>query len=41
MLAEIFMLRMEAAARAAKETASTRFVPVTLPVPAPKASERA
>lgn len=34
MLAEIFMLRLEAAARAAKETAavtSSRFVPITLP----------
>jgi hypothetical protein len=32
MLAEIFMLRLEAAARAAKEAAnSTRFVPITLP----------
>ena len=32
MLAEIFMLRLEAAARAAKEMAnSPRFVPVTLP----------
>jgi len=40
MLAEIFMLKVEAAARvAAKEAASTRFVPVTLPTP--KASERA
>jgi hypothetical protein len=36
MLAEIFMLRLEAATRAAKETANTsstsRFVPITLPV---------
>ena len=36
MLAEIFMLRLEATARAAKEAATTistsRFVPVTLPV---------
>ena len=35
MLAEIFMLRLEATARAAKEAATTastsRFVPVTLP----------
>ena len=32
MLAEIFMLRLEAAARAAKEAAnSSRFVPITLP----------
>ena len=32
MLAEIFMLRLEAAARAAKEPAySSRFVPITLP----------
>jgi hypothetical protein len=32
MLAEIFMLRLEAAARAAKEAASPlRFVPITLP----------
>ena len=32
-MAEIFMLRLEAAARAAKEaaTASSRFVPITLP----------
>ena len=31
MLAEIFMLRLEAAARAAKEAAtSARFVPITL-----------
>ena len=39
MLAEIFMLRIEAAVRAAKEAAGTRFVPIVLP--APKASERA
>jgi hypothetical protein len=39
MLAEIFMLRMEAIARAAKEAAGTRFVPIALR--APKASERA
>ena len=36
MLAEIFLLRLEAATRAAKETANTssnsRFVPITLPV---------
>ena len=33
MLAEIYMLRLEAAARAAKEMAtSSRFVPITLPV---------
>ena len=33
MMAEIFMLRLEAAARAAKEAAaaSSRFVPITLP----------
>jgi hypothetical protein len=32
MLAEIFMLRLEAAAQAAKEAAtSSRFVPITLP----------
>ena len=32
MLAEIFMLRLEAAARAAKEAAPlSRFVPITLP----------
>ena len=32
MLAEIFMLRLEAAARAAKEaTTPSRFVPITLP----------
>jgi hypothetical protein len=37
MLAEIFMLRMEAIARVAKE-ATTRFVPIALP--APKAPER-
>jgi hypothetical protein len=30
MMAEIFMLRLEAAARAAKE-ATSRFVPITLP----------
>jgi hypothetical protein len=36
MLAEIYMLRLEAAARAAKETA--RFIPITLPVV--KASRR-
>ena len=35
MLAEIFMLRLEAKAREAKEaaaTSSSRFVPITLPV---------
>jgi hypothetical protein len=36
MLAEIFMLRLEAAARAAKEAASasssSRFVPITPPL---------
>jgi hypothetical protein len=36
MLAEIFMLRLEAAAQAPKEAAATssssRFVPITLPV---------
>jgi len=37
MLAEIFMLRMEAIARAAKEAANSRFVPIALP--APKAPE--
>ena len=32
MLAEIYMLRLEAAARAAKEMSnSSRFVPITLP----------
>jgi hypothetical protein len=32
MLAEIFMIRLEAIARAAKEAANiSRFVPVTLP----------
>ena len=32
MMAEIFMLRLEAAARAAKQaTPSSQFVPVTLP----------
>jgi hypothetical protein len=32
MLAEIFMLRLEAAARAAKEVApASRLVPITLP----------
>jgi hypothetical protein len=33
MLAEIFLLRLEAAARAAKETAASgsRFVPIMLP----------
>ena len=33
MLAEIFMLRLETAARAAKEMATTRsrFIPITLP----------
>ena len=33
MMAEIFMLRLEAAARAAKEAAATssRFVPIKLP----------
>jgi hypothetical protein len=40
MLAEIYLLNLEAAVRAAKEAAATastsRFVPVTLP--APKAS---
>jgi hypothetical protein len=35
MLAEIYMLRLEVAARAAKEaaTSSSRFVPITLPPP--------
>jgi hypothetical protein len=33
MMAEIYMLRLEAAARAAKEAAAigSRFVPITLP----------
>ena len=32
MLAEIYLLKLEAAARAAKEAASTsRFAPITLP----------
>jgi len=37
MLAEIFMLRLEAAARAAKFEAAipSRFVPITLPASAP------
>jgi hypothetical protein len=37
MLAEIFMLRLEAAARAAKEAApvsNSQFVPITLPAKA-------
>ena len=43
MLAEIFLLRLEATARAVKEAATiTRstspFVPITLPVPTPKAA---
>jgi hypothetical protein len=39
MLAEIFMLRVEAEARTAKDKAtSSRFVPITLPTPAVKAS---
>ena len=43
MSAEIFMLRLEAMARVAREAATiTRstspFVPVTLPVPTPKAA---
>jgi hypothetical protein len=38
MLAEIFMLRMEATARAAKEAANSRFVPIALSPP--KASDR-
>jgi len=40
MLAEIFMLRVEAVARvAAKEAAaSSRFVPITLPAPVAKTS---
>jgi hypothetical protein len=33
MLAEIFMLRMEATARAAKEAANSRFVPIALSPP--------
>jgi len=43
MLAEIFMLRVEAVARvAAKEAAaSSRFVPITLPVPVAKTSSLA
>lgn len=31
MLAEIFMLKQEAAARAAKEASTSQFVPITLP----------
>ena len=31
MLAEIFMLKAEAAARAAKEPSTSQFVPITLP----------
>jgi hypothetical protein len=31
MLAEIFMLKAEAAARAAKEASTSQFVPLTLP----------
>jgi hypothetical protein len=40
MLAEIFLLRLEAVVRmAAKEAAAnSRFVPITLPAPAAKAS---
>jgi len=38
MLAEIFMIRMEAIARVAKEAVNSRFVPIALP--APKAPER-
>jgi hypothetical protein len=39
MLAEIYILRLEAAARAAKDVAtSSRFVPITLPLPVTKAS---
>ena len=37
MLAEIFMIRMEAIARVAKEAVNSRFVPIALP--APKAPE--
>jgi hypothetical protein len=43
MSAEIFMMRLETTARAAREAATiTRstspFVPITLPVPTPKAA---
>jgi hypothetical protein len=31
MLAEIFMLRLEATVRASKESSTSQFVPVTLP----------
>ncbi len=34
MLAEIFMLKAEAAARAAKEANTSQFVPITLPAAA-------
>ena len=34
MLAEIFILKAEAAARAAKEASTSQFVPVTLPAAA-------
>jgi hypothetical protein len=34
MLAEIFMLKAEAAARAAKEASTSQFVPITLPAAA-------
>ena len=36
MLAEIFMLKAEAAARAAKEASTSQFVPITLPAAAAK-----
>ena len=39
MLAEIFMLQVEAEARTAKDKATrSRFVPITLPTPVVKAS---
>jgi hypothetical protein len=39
MLADIFMLKAEAAARAAKEPSTSQFVPITLPAaPAKPAS---
>jgi hypothetical protein len=35
MLAEIFMLRLEATVRASKESSTSQFVPVTLPATPP------
>lgn len=35
MLAEIFMLRLEATVRASKELSTSQFVPVTLPATPP------